>query len=236
MLIKRTIYLLIALCLTGLVIWLGVRTVDDPSYVIWFGLASAFLPTAAMGAFKSAVTTDRNSEVIEKLSRVPEVEQLVTKAENEEERIRLLRQQRVRLDEIVRLEVRKQTLYTRREALEQDGLRIIESLRTVEVELEELQIDIEDSTVKDEIDKLEERLKAKQSGDLTFRLGSSYFRLSRTILAGLPFSVVTLLSQIMAEGLTTFSIVLVRGLSRFSERLTGHIARAVEEIKRRLRR
>lgn len=235
MLLKRIVYVLLALGLTGIVVWLGFKAVDNSSYVLLFGLATAFLAPAAIGAFKSAATAD-NREVLKRLSRVPEVEELVVEAEDQEERIRLLKQQRSRLDEVVRLEVRRQTLATRKYALEQDGLRILNELRAVEGELENLQIDIEASTVKDEIEKLEEQLQAKQRGDVIFRLGSSYFKLSRDVLIGFPFTVSTLLSEALVEGVLKSSTAVAEALSEQLKILGQLLSRLFSAISRIFRR
>lgn len=229
--VKRGIYLLTALFLAGVVVWLGFKASDDTSYFVWFALASAFLPTIAIGAIKSAFTTDRSSDVIERLSQVPEVEQLVAEAENEEERIRLLREQRQNLDEIVRLEARRQTLSARRASLEQDGIRIVNELHVVEDEMRELQLDIEGSTVRDEIDRLERRLKARQNGDLTFKIGSNYFRLSRAVVAGFPFSTLALLPQFIGEILGTTVADAGKVIARAMEDLSKATVKMIDKIK-----
>ncbi|MFL6230441.1 MAG: hypothetical protein ACJ741_16845 [Pyrinomonadaceae bacterium] len=122
--IKRILTFLFGAGLIAVVVYLGLKARNDQSLVIWFGLAAAILVPSGFAAIGYAFTVT-NRQVLERLSKVPEIERLITEARSQEEKIKLLEQERSRLAEIVELEARKQSLIFRKESLEQDGVRLL---------------------------------------------------------------------------------------------------------------
>ena len=175
--------------------------------------------------------------MLRRLSKVPEIDKLISEAKTQEERIRLLEEERSRLLEAVQIETRRQTLITKRAALEEDGARILRELQAVERELNNLEVDIEASTVKEEIKNLNERLEAHQQGDPIFRLGATYIRLNRDLVRGLPLSTLLLLPGFFAEAMFAFVEVLSIGIlrftkivSRFPETLGSNLVRWITQL------
>src|SRR3954447_3501563 len=103
----------VGVALLGLVVWLGVRSGDDSRYIVWFGLASAILAPIGL-TFISRAFRRKDDQVLRELSSVPEIQELIARADTEQERLQLLEQERQRLAEIVRVEARRQTLEERR--------------------------------------------------------------------------------------------------------------------------
>jgi len=182
--IKRIFLLLFGAGLIASVVWLGLKTRDDPSLVIWFGLASAILTPLGFAAIGYALSAS-NRQVLERLSRVPQIADLIAAAKTQEEKIHLLEQERSRLLEVVQYEARKQSLDTRKGSLERDAVRILGELEAIDAELSDLKID--STPVTEEIQRLQARLHARQKGDLVFRIGSYDFILEREMFLSIPF-------------------------------------------------
>jgi hypothetical protein len=70
-------------------VWLGLKTTSDAAFVVWFGLASAILAPTGIAMIGYAITGGQR-EVLQRLSKVPEIDKLISEAKTQEERIRLL--------------------------------------------------------------------------------------------------------------------------------------------------
>jgi hypothetical protein len=182
--IKRILSLLFGVGLIATVVWLGLQTRHDQSLVVWFGLAAAIFAPMGFAAIGYSLTSS-NRQVLERLSKVPEIEHLITAAKTQEERIGSLERERARLLEVVEFEARKESLTRRKGSLEQDGTRILSELEAIDAELSSLKIS--PGPVTEEITKLRARIRARQDGDLVFRIGSRHFVLKRDIFVGLPY-------------------------------------------------
>jgi hypothetical protein len=207
---RITAFAMGAILLAG-VVWLGLKTTSDAAFVVWFGLASAILAPTGIAMIGYAVTGGQR-EVLQRLSKVPEIDKLISEAKTQEERIQLLEEERSRLLEAVQLETRRQTLLTRKASLEDEGTRVLDALVAVEDELRSLEVDIEASTVKEEIERLNERLRARQRGDIVVRLGDTYVEVSRDLVRSLP-----LFPGIFTEGMLRFTEALAEGIIRLPE-------------------
>jgi hypothetical protein len=182
--IKRILSLVLGFWLIATVFWLGLKTKNDQSLVIWFGLASAILAPVGFAAIGYSLTAN-NRRVLERLSKIPEIEELITTAKTEEGKIESLERERARLLEVVEFEARKESLTMRKGSLEEDGARILTELEAIDAELATLKIS--PGPVTEEIKKLQARIRARQKGDLVFRVGSRHFILKRETLIGLPY-------------------------------------------------
>jgi hypothetical protein len=219
MALKRIAAFVIGAGLLTVVVWLGVKTTSGPVYIVWFGLASAILAPTGIATIGYALTGGQR-EVLQRRSKVPEIDKLISEANTQEERIRLLEEERSHLLEAVQLETRRQTLVTKKATLEQDGAQILNELQAVERELSHLEMDIEASTVREEIERLNERLAARQGGDMIIRLGETYVSVSRNLVRGFPLSAFLLLPGTLAEGilrsLESLSPVMLRSAGNLS--------------------
>lgn len=231
MLLKRITAFIAGAVLLTVVIWLGFNSMNGPLYVLWFGLASAiFAPTGL--AMIGYVITGGQQEVLQRLSKVPEIDKLIGEAKTQEERIRLLEQERSRLLEAVQLETRRQTLVSKKAALEQDGLRILDELQAVDMEFSNLEVDIDASTVKEEIERLSERLQARQRGNVIIRFGETQVSVDRELISSIPLSLF-LLPRFFTEGTLRFTELLSEAIIGLARKLFNFIESMMDKLRRR---
>lgn len=169
--LKRVFFIICGLVLISVPIYLGIKTTADTSLVLWYGLASAILvPIGLLLITESAKQKDR--VILKQLSKVSEIEKLIQNANTQEERIKLLTKERERIVETVRYEVRKQAIAERKGMLEQEGAKIITELKAIDEEIESNKyINEHFDTTQMEIRELNERLKARERGDILLPLG-----------------------------------------------------------------
>ena len=187
---------LLGLALLALVIWLGIRSADDSSYVIWFGLASAILAPVGLAAIGLAFR-GKDQEVLRELSSVPEIQELIARAETEQERVELLEQERQRLVEIVRFESRRQALEERRALLHDDATRVLAALVAVDQEAASLRLNFESSAALPEVQALAERLEARRQGKVVIRIGQRFVAIDPDLFRALPLGMGMVATQLL---------------------------------------
>ena len=184
--ILRIAGVFLGLALVALVVWLYFLSAKDSSYLAVFGLASALAAPLGISAIGYAVVGYRAS-VISELAKVPEIGRLIEQAKTQQERVRLLEMERAKLEEIIKLESRRQAIKDRTQSLESDAVRIFEELKSLDAELDILGEKIGESPVSDEIQKLRERGEGRDRGDVYFTIGGKVVRIDRDIVKGMPF-------------------------------------------------
>lgn len=178
-----------ALLATGLItgtICLGIRSGKDNRFVVWFGIASATAAPVGLALFGYAISRT-DGKLIQRLAKVPEIERLIEQAKSQEEKLRVLEAEHVRLAEIVKFESRRQAALDRIDNLERDAIRILAELDSLNEELRLLDEQIGESSASEEIRRLRERVKAREDGDVILRLGTRVYRIDRDIIKALPF-------------------------------------------------
>jgi hypothetical protein len=128
----------------------------------------------------------RDRDVLQRLSRVPDIDRLINEANTEAEKIRLLKEDRARILQTVQLEAQREALVQQRDRLERDGVRILGDLEIVERELIRVRQAVQVSPAAAEIERLFDRLRARRRGDIVIRLGNRDVVLDLSILASLP--------------------------------------------------
>lgn len=195
---KRSLSVLVAGAALAGVVWLGFRSADDPSYVPWFGVASALLAPAGLQLLvNSLFGSDRES--LRRLQKVPEISALVKQAESVDERLQLLREEQKRLDEIVRYEAERKSLTARRDQIAKEAAQIIEEMDAIEKRLSYLNMEVKDSAAAEHLQRLNERIEAMRSGEPIITIGGRQIRVSSLlgvldmfpILGGLTGSVLS---------------------------------------------
>ncbi len=182
----RRIFLLVAgVVLTGVVVWLGFRATENPTYVLWFGLASALIAPLALNLLSNAISRSEK-EMLSQLARVPQISELVAQAESQEERIRILQEERDRLDELVRYEAERRALEARRHLLEQDAVRILGDMEIIDRELDRLGVQVDRSVVGEELQRLQDRIEATRGGDVVLRFGKRDVIIRQDLLSFFP--------------------------------------------------
>lgn len=185
-LIKKFISVLIASGLIAGTICLGVQSGKDNRFVVWFGIASAIAAPIGLGLLGDAISRS-DDEIVQQLSKVPEIERLIEEAKTQEEKIQVLKTERSRLAEIVKIESRRQAALDRIDSLERDAVRVLTELENLDRELVLIDEQVGKSAISEEIRRLRERVKAREDGDVILRLGSRVYRIDRDIIKALPF-------------------------------------------------
>jgi hypothetical protein len=177
---------LLAVALLMAVFYLGVKSGRDSRFVVWFGIASAIVAPGAFLLFGYAFARS-DTELIQRLSKVPEIERLITEAKTQEEKVRVLEAEQARLIEIIQLESRRQAARDRVETLERDAGRIIQELEILDQELRILDQSGSRGLASEEIKRLRQRVQARERGDVALRFGLRTIHIDRDIVKALPF-------------------------------------------------
>ncbi|MHB8500988.1 MAG: hypothetical protein ACYDCG_19085 [Candidatus Acidiferrales bacterium] len=177
-----------ALALLSGVVYLGVLSGRDSKFVVWFGIAAAIVAPLGIGLLSYSLTRSKY-EVIERLAQVPEIERLVAEAKTQEEKVRVLQNEAKRMAEVVQLESRRQAARDRIESLERDGLRIVHELDGLDKVIRLIDNSVGDSIISEEINRLRERVRSRERGDLVLRLGTREYRIDHDIIKAMPFGI-----------------------------------------------
>lgn len=168
------------------VVLLGMLASEDQRYVLWFGIAAAILAPTGLATI-TYVFRSNDLEILRELSRVPEIETLILKAKTHEEKIHLLEQERDQLLATVQMEAKQESLLNQKKTLEQEEIRILNDLKVVDQELENISHKIEASPSADAMKQLREKLRAIQCGDIVIKIGNRYTTVDRDLVLSLPF-------------------------------------------------
>lgn len=183
--IKRILLVGAGIGLLVVVALIGYRAVQNSSLVVWFGLASALLAPAGFAligyGFKSS-----NDELLRKLSKIPELQDLIEKAQSQEEKIKVLEEERDHLEQVIRFEAQRQSLVERREVLEREALRVLEELDATDTNIKVLLDEESASSNREIIETLREKVRVAQSGDIVLAFGSKHFAVNTNKLMLAP--------------------------------------------------
>jgi hypothetical protein len=182
---KKALSFILGIALIGAVIYLGVLAYSIQALVIPFGIASAVL--TPLGFICVTYTfSGRERETLEKLSKVPEIEKLIDEAKSNEEKIKLLREERENLQEIILKESRRQTLVERKENIQSEASKMLKELDAIEAELNATETDASDNAPIEEIRKLRSRISARTKGDIVIKIGSRFITLQKHLILSVP--------------------------------------------------
>lgn len=171
--VKRIFLVFLGISLLLIVAFVGWKTAQNANFVIWFGLASALLAPAGFAMIGFGLRSS-NDDLVRKLSRVPELQELIAKAESHEEKIKALEEERSILEKVVKFEARRQSLIERKENLENEAIRIIGEFDAVKSRMKHLDDELAAIPNHESIDKLRERIKAVESGDIVLSFSRKF--------------------------------------------------------------
>lgn len=192
---KKTIYIAIGLLLIGIVVYLGIKTTENTSLVVWFGLASAIVVPIGLAMIGYGFRTDE-LKLFQELSKVPEIGQLIEKAKTQEEQISLLEHERNRLSEIIKIEARRLTLLSTKDRIEFDINKILKEYNATAEELKLIDEKIEESPAVVEMKKIQERINERTRGRIIVLklFGKELVIPERKIIGDSPLDLFLLLS------------------------------------------
>lgn len=131
----KFIYFLIGLILLALIIYAGFYTTNHAGLVIWFGVLTAIAAPLAF-EFLFFPFKSKDNDLVQKLSRVPEIEKLINKARTQEAKVKILEQQKLDLDTLISFESQRRTLLAERAIYVLQGEKALEELERINVNLD----------------------------------------------------------------------------------------------------
>ena len=121
---KRVISAILGVILIGIVIFLGIKTEDGNIYIILFGLSSALVAPVGISALGYSIR--KEDKTLKKLAMVPEIDNLIERAETEQEKIKRLKREKNELLNYIRNDTKRIALVERKKILESDIRRLWE--------------------------------------------------------------------------------------------------------------
>ncbi len=166
---KKIFLLLIGVVLIISVVFLGIKSANNSALVVPFGLACALIAPVGISCITSFFNIG-NNEIFKKLLKVPQIDELIQKAETQEEKIKLLEDERKQLSNIVKYETLKYAALERRKHLETEAENILKEYEKVEVEIQQLNLEKKEERLSNKvIDELYKKMEDKgvnQSSEL----------------------------------------------------------------------
>ena len=155
---KKIIFALLGIIFLGIVVFLGVKSINNNFYIVPFGIASAIVAPMGLSALGYSFKTE--DPTLKKLALIPEIDSLIEKAETEAEKIECLKIEKKQLLEYIKHEVDRAEKIERKKVIEGEILRILNEYRKVLEDIKELP-DVDENTKKScsEVEELYELLK-----------------------------------------------------------------------------
>lgn len=159
---KRIILFIFGVILIIIVIFLGIKSASNSTFVVPFGLACALVAPIGISCITSFFNIGKN-DTLKKLLKVPEIDKLIQKAETQEEKIRLLEEERKQLSNIVKYETLKYAALERRKYLVIEAENVLKEYEKVEDEIHRLNLETKEERVSNQvIDELYKKLENKE--------------------------------------------------------------------------
>lgn len=157
------------------VVFLGIKSAENNVFVVPFGLACALIAPIGISCI-SSVFNIGNNDTLKKLLKVPQIDELIQKAETQEEKIKLLEDERKQLSNIVKYETFKYAALERRKYLENEAKSILNEYEKVEKEIQQLNLEKRKERLSNQvIDELYRKLEDKDNYQNTELLIFSIF-------------------------------------------------------------
>ena len=159
---KKFFLLFTGVILIFLVVFLGIKSTENNTFVVLFGLACALIAPVGISCITSVFNVG-NKETLKNLLKVPQIDELIQKAETQEEKIKLLEDERKQLSNIVKYETLKYAALERRKYLEDEAKNILEAYEKIEKEIEQLNLEKKEERLSNKvIDELYRKLEDRE--------------------------------------------------------------------------
>lgn len=193
---KKIISAIIGILLIGIVVYFGVKSGDNNKFIVPFGLVSALI--APMGLSALGYSIKKEDETLQKLTKIPQIDELIEQAETEEEKIEHLKKEKEVLLDYIKNESNRIAKIERKKILEDNAKRIINEYAQLINEIKAMpDSDINIENVSEEIKELyniQSERNVEQGLDLVI-LGINYCVQGWFDLYGMP--VETIVEQIV---------------------------------------
>jgi len=138
---KKIISFILSLFLIFIVVFLGIKSGDGSSlYIILFGLASAFIAPLAISSL--GYSFQKKDNILEELSKLPELEKKIQEAKTQEEINAKLKKEKENLIKYIHYESKRLSMMERKEELEKNAKNILDELEQID-DILQLQYDVE---------------------------------------------------------------------------------------------
>lgn len=172
---KKIFLLMIGIALIVSVVFLGIKSAENKAFVVPFGLACALIAPVGISCITSIFNIG-NNEKLKKLLKVSQIDELIQKAETQEEKIKLLENERKQLSSIVKYETLKYAALERRKHLESEAENILKEYEKVKREIQQLNLEKKEERLSNKvIDELYRKLENKENYQNTELLILSLF-------------------------------------------------------------
>lgn len=206
--------------LIGVSIWLFFLAKEDNTYLLLFGLGTAILIPIGISLitygfnFKSRQTSDKLSE----LSKISEIDELLSKAKSKEEQLELLKTEYQNLENTIRFNSEKIALQIRKEQLHKQAKEILNEIDLIEKEIGNIDSKFDNSNLPKEVQLLRERVFIKEVA--VVRIGKKEFVYKKNYVP----NVINLPTE---EAV----FVLMKGIEKFQKRGLQKKVKQLEEKK-----
>lgn len=160
--------------------------------------------------FLQRVYSIKSEEVIEKLSLVPEIQNLVEEANEKCKEIDTLAKEKENLEHIVEISASKYYLNKRYNELEKRLKNTYDELIMVKGEVADLDLNIEGELTKKKIEEIEKFIGHREKGDLIIRLGNKRLAIPKDFFDIYPFGIFGLGFISISEFLKSINNILKR--------------------------
>lgn len=167
----------------------GTITINIYTLAVTFSIALAILFFQVGRSIKTEYT-------INELSKVPHIKKLIVEAKTEEEKIKVLEEEKEKLVEHIEIESKRMFLIKRLEDLDErlkDGYKhltpLLNEIDVLENELKQINDSYSSSITLKEIEKIRDRIEAKREGKLFLKIGRKEYEIDTEYLNFFPFFV-----------------------------------------------
>jgi len=128
----------------------------------------------------------RTESVLEKLSIVPEIQNLIIDAKEKSIKIENLQEEIKKLEYIVDVSASKYYLNKRYTELEKQLKTTYDELKSVRREIEELKVPVEEGLTRQKIEEIEKFIRHRERGDLIIHIGKRRYAISKELFDTYP--------------------------------------------------
>ena len=180
----RVFIFVFGLLLVAGIVYSGYYTITNSNFIVWFGIITAIVSPFA---FECLITPfkSKDKRVMKELSKVPQIEQLIKNAKDNESKIALLEKQRRELDKLISYESQKKTLEAKK------NIYILQGKESL-LQIEEINKNLELLTkvkqhLPDELKGLMETIEEIESTDVIYQIGGKELIFKQKYFSWFPF-------------------------------------------------
>jgi hypothetical protein len=192
----RIFTFIFGLLLVAGIIYSGYYTITNSNFIVWFGIITAIVSPFA---FECLITPfkSKDKKIMKELSKVPQIEQLIQNAKDNESKITLLEKQIRELDKLISYESQKKTLEAKRAIYILQGKESLSKINEINENLE-LLTETKQS-LPDELKSLMKVIEEIESTDVIYQIRGKRLIFKQKYFSWFPFYG-NLLFEIIRDG------------------------------------